>query len=415
MRRLRLGVWLASLAGGLSGCSAILQDAGPSQCPAVRIDGDFPGGNIIVEEIIADRVRLRQDIRDTGGWWFYWCFRVHSAAGRTLTFEFTDRNPIGVRGPAVSADGGGTWFWLGAEAVEGASFTYTFPAGAEDVRFAFAVPYVETNLWAFLDTHLRPFRQAKAGHPHLRVDKLCDSRKGRRVELVRLGRLDGGAARRVLLTARHHACETMASFALEGLMHSVLTDEDLAWLREEVEFFIVPFVDKDGVEDGDQGKSRTPRDHNRDYDKESIYPEVRALRLQVPAWSEGRLRFSLDMHCPYLGGGRSEKVFLVGQDNDYLWQLLTEFSAILESLPPTGLPYRAADNLPFGKEWNTAERRIEGKSNSVWAGAIPGIVSASTIEIPYANASGTAVTPESARALGMDLAKAIQKFLRACE
>ena len=106
---------------------------------------------------------------------------------------------------------------------------------------------------------------------------------------------------------------------------------------------------------------------------------------------------------------------MVGQDNDYLWQLLTEFSAILESLPPTGLPYRAADNLPFGKEWNTAERRIEGKSNSVWAGAIPGIVSASTIEIPYANASGTAVTPESARALGMDLAKAIQKFLRACE
>jgi hypothetical protein len=166
----------------------------------------------------------------------------------------------------------------------------------------------------------------------------------------------------------------MASFALEGLIHSVLTDEDLAWSREEVEFFIVPFVDKDGVEDGDQGKSRTPRDHNRDYDGESIYPEIRTLRLQVPAWSEGRLRFSLDMHCPYLGGGRSEKVFLVGQDNDYLWQRLTEFSAILESLPPTGLLNGRRDTCPSATV-GTRRATHRGEVESVWAGAIPGIVS----------------------------------------
>ena len=41
---------------------------------------------------------------------------------------------------------------------------------------------------------------------------------------------------------------------------------------------LVPFVDKDGVEEGDQGKNRAPRDHNRDYAGASMYPETGALR-----------------------------------------------------------------------------------------------------------------------------------------
>ncbi len=396
----------------LSGCRTTLRDGAPPIPPGVRIDADFPGGNILVEAVDEDRVRLRQDPRDTTQWWFYWYFRVRGAAGRTLTFDFTDGNPIGVRGPAVSTDGGHNWTWLGAESVEGASFAYTFRPGENDVRFAFTVPYLEADLRAFLDSHLRPFRRTQRGHPHLRIDQLCLSRKGRPVESLHVGRLDGQAPYRVLLAARHHACETMASFTLEGLIHSVLTDADLAWLREHVEFFIVPFADKDGVEDGDQGKLRAPHDHNRDYAGDSIYPEVRALRERIPAWSNGRLRLALDMHCPYIRGWRNEVVFFVGQANERLWQRLTVFSEMLESLPPAGLPYRASDNLPFGKEWNTAERRGEGKSNGAWAGEIPDIDFASTVEIPYANASGVAVTAESARAFGRDLALAMQRFLQ---
>ncbi len=82
----------------------------------------------------------------------------------------------------------------------------------------------------------------------------------------------------------------MASWSLEGLMDEVLADTtDGRWLREHVEFLVVPFMDKDGVEDGDQGKNRRPHDHNRDYLGESIYPEVAAWRAFVPGWSEGRL------------------------------------------------------------------------------------------------------------------------------
>ena len=38
--------------------------------------------------------------------------------------------------------------------------------------------------------------------------------------------------------------------------------------------YVIPFVDIDGVENGDQGK-QAPHDHNRDYINSPIYPETK--------------------------------------------------------------------------------------------------------------------------------------------
>ena len=169
-----------------------------------RIDTKYPGGNAIVESIDGDTVHLRPDLRDTEGWWFYWNFKVAGAAGRTLTFHFGGRNPIGARGPAVSSDDGATWSWLGADKVKGAAFSYAFPADGGSVQFAFTVPYQEANLRKFLAKHKRP--------GILAVETLCKSAKGRNVEgPPRRVSGRGSHAIGVLITARHHACEAMAS------------------------------------------------------------------------------------------------------------------------------------------------------------------------------------------------------------
>lgn len=55
------------------------------------IDSHLPGDNIVVERIDGEDVYLRQDLRDTEGPWFYWCFRVLGASGRTLRFHFYRR------------------------------------------------------------------------------------------------------------------------------------------------------------------------------------------------------------------------------------------------------------------------------------------------------------------------------------
>ncbi len=97
-------------------------------------------------------------------------------------------------------------------------------------------------------------------------------------------------------------CEMMTNYALEGLIAHVLQSPaaDAAWLRANVEFLIVPFVDKDGVEHGDQGKNRQPRDHGRDYAGASLHPACAALRDLLPVWSAGMLRVVLDLHCPWI-------------------------------------------------------------------------------------------------------------------
>jgi len=398
MRNLAARVLLGVMIGLTMNCSE------HSAAEGITVDAAFPGGNIVLEKVEGDAIFVHQDLRDTAGDWFFWHFRVRGAAGRTLSVHFTRSNVIGVRGPAVSADGGATWAWLGAEAVRGASFRYAVPAAADEVRFCFGIPYLGRDLEKLLKAHER--------NPHLAWETLCKTKKGRDVELLRFGRLDGRPEHRVVVTCRHHCCESMASFALEGILESALAQtEEGTWFRERVEFLAIPFVDKDGVEDGDQGKNRRPRDHNRDYAGESIYPEVRAIRERVPRWSEGRLRVALDLHCPHIRGQHNEALYLVGSRSPAIWREESEFGRILETVRTGPLPYRAQDNLPFGQGWNTASEYGGSKSFCQWAGELPGVRLSTSLEIPYANAAGRAVTAESARAFGRDLARALRRYL----
>ena len=54
----------------------------------------YPGGNIVVDSIDKEVVRLQTDLRDTAGWWFYWNFRIRGAQ-EAAALEF-DRQPIGL-------------------------------------------------------------------------------------------------------------------------------------------------------------------------------------------------------------------------------------------------------------------------------------------------------------------------------
>jgi hypothetical protein len=376
----------------------------------IQIDADFPGGNILLERISGDDVFLHHDLRDTAGDWFYWAFRLRGAAGHHLCFHFTGGDVLGVRGPAVSLNGGADWEWLGTEAVTRApgdppSFSYLVPPYAGEVLLAFCPLYTQSTWEQFLAGYACGFR----------LETLCRSRAGRKVELLRLGY--PSARGRLLLTARHHACETMASYCLEGILEAALAEDDLGqWLRHEINFAVIPFVDKDGVEAGDQGKNRQPYDHNRDYGGEavdSIYPEVRAIRSWAPGWfAEAEQGLVLDLHCPWIRSGRNESVYFVGLPEAHIWRRVMGFSQVLESVARGPLPFHATDNLPYGQEWNVLEGTGIGKvACTRWAAGLPGVHLSSSLEVPYANAHGVEVTPESCRALGRDIAAALRAYL----
>lgn len=368
----------------------------------VRIDADIPAGNIVVEQIEGDRIRLHQAERDTPRFWFHWCFRVRGAQGRTLTFEFTKGHVFGTRGPAISSDGGQTWRWLGRKVVKGDTFTCTFPELQDEVRLAFAIPYTEQNLKAFL----KPLQD----HPALKMEELARTPHGRNIELLRAGAVNGSAKHRVLLTCRHHACESMANFVLEGVLSKTLDESATGrWLRAHVEISAVPFMDKDGVEEGDQGKLRTPHDHWLDYGEESRYVSVQKLKERFQESQKRPVTIAIDLHCPYLS---DNKVFIALGSDPKIAAETERFSRLFEQSNHGTLVYRQSNNLPFNKGWNTPETYKGVRSFWQWAERLPEVKVVGTLEIPYASVEKEEVTPESARQLGQELAVAIERSFK---
>jgi len=370
-----------------------------------QIDAAFPGGNIVINRIQHDQIELSQDLRDTDGWWFYWCFRVRGAAGRILTFNFTDRSVIGVRGPAVSGDQGQMWRWLGADHVRGSGFSYAFADDEDDVRFSFGMPYQESHLNAFLGR----FRN----HPLLQVEPLCTTRQNRSVERLHFGRLESAPGFRAILTCRHHCCEMMANYELEGIIEETLSESQAGrWLSANVEFLAVPFMDKDGVESGDQGKNRKPHDHALDYGETCLYPSVAAVREFIPRWLAGKPTVALDLHCPGPRGEFHEVILcpnrLRGEEN---WRQTRPFLEALEATQRGPLVFRTADSIRF-TTWDGKPSGPPAATFSSWIQSVPGVRFGSVIELPYANAGGREVNQNTARAFGHDLARALYLYLR---
>lgn len=353
-----------------------------------------------------DSIWLHQDLRDTEQDWFYWYFRVRGQGRRRLRFHFTESPAIGARGPAVSLDEGDSWSWLGADAVEENTFAHDFESSTGEVRFSFGMPYQQARWQRFADG-----LQARGG---IERRRLCTTRKGREAEYALLGCLDGEPRHRVAIACRHHCCEMMASYGLEGLIDWVVRDgaESAAWLREHVQIIAVPFADLDGAEEGDQGKARRPRDHGRDYAGESLYSETAAIRQLLPELAGGSLRVCLDLHCPWMSGGSNETVFLVGSEREPVASEQQLFSQLLESHSTGLIPVSAADFMPYGTSWNTGANHTEGIGFARWSSGLPGVALATCIELPYATAGGAEVNQDTARRFGPDLGEALAAYLR---
>ncbi len=359
--------------------------------PGIAVDSDFPGGNIVVESIVNDTVTLHQDLRGNSEWWFYWNLRVRGAAGRKVRFVFTDGDVFGAMGPCFSPDGK-HWRWLGREALDGLSFSYAFPDGMDEAYFSLGVPYTERNLTEFL-----------AGQHRLDQGVLTVSERGRSVES--LTQLSRGGEYKMIITCRHHACEAMASYVFEGLLAWLTGGADGArFMQERIDVHAIPFMDKDGVEDGDQGKMRAPHDHWDDYSDSPLYASTRALIGQAASW-RGEPVLLLDLHCPALRGGSNDQIFVVEPEPHWMGAM-NQFYDLLEREAAQAPAFRRENSIGYGVEWNVAGTNCPAYFRDHHN------VLAFTLEFPYALAGGTIVTPDNARAFGAALGRASSIYIQ---
>ncbi|WP_372947277.1 M14 family zinc carboxypeptidase [Mariniphaga sp.] len=368
----------------------------------IQISSDFPGGNIVFNKISVDTVWLKPDLSFTKGDWFYWYFKISGISGKNIIFKFDQNNVFAKYGPAYSINNDFTWKWYGENRIANNSFSFSFSEQDTIAFFSVAFPYTEKNLNDFLGN----LKNKKL----LKSDTLCFSPENRVIEKIIIPSLNAEPKHKVLITARHHACEMMANYVLEGIIESILNDVNLTSLRNQVEFMIIPFIDKDGVENGEQGKNRIPRDHNRDYDGKSIHNSTAAIRKLIPDWSENKLKIALDIHCPTLNGRYNENIYNVGQSTYEIGKNQIIFSKFLEKNSIGELKLFHENYLPFGENWNTDKNYSQGMSFSRWASSLEGISIATTIEFPYSNVSGIMVTKDNSRVFGKTIAYSINDY-----
>ena len=360
-------------------------EPGGSRRKRMRIHRDFIGGNIKVIKAEGAEIFVGNELRDTMEDWFYWAFCVEGAQGSTLTFHFI-KKWVGYYGPAVSHDLK-TWHWLDTEneTVASDSFTYTFGAEEDCVYFAHDMLYHPANFADFCQ---------KEG---LKILPLCISGEGHEVPCVHMGT----GSQVILLTARHHACEATGSYVLEGVMEE-LHREGIPGLK----VIAVPFVDYDGVVTGDQGKSRAPWDHNRDYDpgKEGIYTSVNALRRIA---KEEKVRYAFDFHSPWHIGGMNDWISIPLKQNTTLKDTIRFAKLFEKRITPQALPFSATNILPPDVEaWNRSDTTCFGNYMHRTAGAELSF----TLETPYFRASGCPFSPEGARETGRCFARALREY-----
>jgi hypothetical protein len=358
----------------------------------IRVHCDYPGGNVVVNRIDPECVSLEQDLRDTEGWWFYWNFCVEGAAGREIRFDFTNDEVLGPWGPAVSTDRL-EWNWLGAESLlSRSSFRHRFAASEDRTFFAFSLPYQLSDFERFCDS--------LPGRAGVARGDLAVSEGGRAIPHLELGKI--GADRHVLLTCRHHACESVASYVLEGLL-SELVETPPAAILDGHHLHVVPFADLDGVENGDQGKNRVPHDHCGDYGAEQRYRSTAAV---LDLARDLNVVVAVDFHCPWKWGDLNDHPFFSegGSPRE-------EVARLGEHLARTtaggeGVAYEKGFDVGMGERWN----KPESTTFKRWF-ALRGARIATSFEFPYFGTPGNVVTRGSARRFGRDFARALEASL----
>lgn len=341
------------------------------------IHNKFVGGNIFVDRIEENHVYLRNELRDTTTSWFYWAFCVEGAEGQELTFHLGPKR-LSYWGPAVSYDLK-NWNWLNQS--EDNSFTYKFGEDETKVYFAHHMLYHPAQFFDFAE---------KNGLP---VTEFCRSRKGNPVPCLRLG----AGEHSIILTARHHACESVGGYVLEGLVEELAKNP-----IENTRVLCVPFMDYDGVVDGDQGKNRYPHDYNRDYIDEPIYPEVRAL---IAYADEYGCNYGFDFHCPSHQGRAHDHIFMM---RSFKEERIDRFSELLLEEYIEGGMYYSPEKNARAKPYDPDAPKLTFNSYMNYR---PENVLAFTLECTYAGLEENKVSQERLRIFGKSFANALRRFV----
>lgn len=279
---------------------------------AATIHSDFEGGSLESVEArgpahfqCAVRGQTDQDGRNRQASWYY--FRLDGARGPEMTIDL-----VGLAGeynykPNNGAITGNTLPWYSydqkswrqlpelASYEPGKHLTFRFTPEKDRVWFAHQPPYTNSDLKKLL--------QWAGKHPHARREVVGKTLEGRDMPLLTITNPNAADRDKTVLwlMARQHAWESGTSWAAEGAIRFLLSDDPAAVrLRDRAIFKIFPMADPDGVAHGRVRFNGNGYDLNRNWDTPDPVkmPEITSQREAILDWVDGgrRIHFFLSLH-----------------------------------------------------------------------------------------------------------------------
>ena len=280
----------------------------------IRVSTDFEGGNAEVLSLdqATKTLRIMPKLHEGRGWPCWWYFRLDGlTSGETLTLEVQAQTKL-FSGDQVLAypwcqpkqawlsSNGETWTpsepgTLGKDKV----MSYKLTPTSETLRLAWGPPFVPADAEKLLT-------EIAAKLPESKRFELAKTRGGRPVNGIRIG--DENAPHQLWVGSRQHAWEAGGSQVGRGFIRWYASEEANA-LRAKTCLHYIPIMDVDNVVLGAGGKDAIPRDHNRDWAAEPIYPEVAAAQKMIrKIHAKHGLDAYIDLHNP----GANDPIFFFG-------------------------------------------------------------------------------------------------------
>lgn len=293
----------------------------------MHISANFDAGNIEVINA-EDQTNIQLAIRpDVGGEFFQWFnFRLSGEVGEQYVLNIMNAGKASYLAgwedyQAVASYDREYWFRLPTSYRDG-KLTITAELACESIQIAYFAPYSYERHQDLL--------AAVQVHPLACLEHLGETLDKRDLTLVKVGDGDG-KKRSIWITARQHPGETMAEWLVEGLLNSLL-DEDNATaklLLEKANFYIVPNMNPDGSVRGHLRTNAVGTNLNREWANPSLEKSPEVFHV-INKMEETGVDLFYDVH----GDEALPYVFLAGSQgtpsyNDRLAHLRDKFSEVL--------------------------------------------------------------------------------------
>ena len=293
----------------------------------MHISANFDAGNIEVINA-EDQTNIQLAIRpDVGGEFFQWFnFRLSGEVGEQYVLNIMNAGKASYLAgwedyQAAASYDREYWFRLPTSYKDG-KLTITAELACESIQIAYFAPYSYERHQDLL--------AAVQVHPLACLEHLGETLDKRDLTLVKVG--DGDSKKRsIWITARQHPGETMAEWLVEGLLNSLL-DEDNATaklLLEKANFYIVPNMNPDGSVRGHLRTNAVGTNLNREWANPSLEKSPEVFHV-INKMEETGVDLFYDVH----GDEALPYVFLAGSQgtpsyNDRLAHLRDKFSEVL--------------------------------------------------------------------------------------